>query len=79
MIGWLMAALACVGLTIAVARAGRLAAAEARIEALEVNRLELHAQLRAEYGVRQCMVTVARGDYDDFLRQLGWQRGGSER
>lgn len=30
-----------------------------------------------EYGARQCMVTVARGDYDDFLRQLGWQRGGA--
>lgn len=31
-------------------------------------------QAAAEYAARQCMVTVARGDYDAFLHQLGWVR-----
>ncbi|MES2170539.1 MAG: hypothetical protein V4479_07435 [Actinomycetota bacterium] len=49
---------------------------------LETRTIVLESQLAVaresasvEYSARQCMVTVARGDYDDYLRQLGWSRG----
>lgn len=81
LIRWLLVALACVGIAVATLRANRIADAEERVRLLEDNRLTLHGLLRqaresasVEYGARQCMVTVARGDYDEFLRQLGWQR-----
>lgn len=45
-----------------------------RIQVLESALVEAHASASTEYAARQCMVTVARGDYDDFLRQLGWSK-----
>lgn len=36
-----------------------------------IRRLEA---LESSESGRQCMITMARGDYDDFLRQLGWHK-----
>lgn len=70
--------LACAGWpVVAIVRAERLADADDRVLQLEERLRNADERTSVEYGARQCMVTVARGDYDDFLRQLGWQRGGA--
>jgi hypothetical protein len=49
-----------------------------RVAKFELDLRRAREMAGVEYSSRQCMVTVARGDYDDFLRQLGWRRLGAE-